>query len=86
VCVLKNAGSRHARPYITWSIRGEDQQLIGSMKQYEATVLLPFSSITERFPIENLLPGKYEITAQADFQDNGPLQSITRTVELPSIN
>ena len=82
VCVLKNSGSRHVRPYITWYIRGEDQHVVSSVKQYEATVLLPFSSINERFPIEDLPPGKYEITAQVDFQDNAALQSITRTVNL----
>ena len=82
VCMLKNTGSRHVRPYITWSIRGEDRQVISSMKQYEATVLLPFSAINERFPIGDLPPGRYEITAQVDFQDNSALQSITRTVNL----
>ena len=56
--------------------------MISSMKQYEATVLLPFSSINESFPVEDLPPGKYEITAQVDFQDNAALQSITRTVNL----
>ena len=82
ICALKNTGSRHARPYITWTIRGEDQQVIYSMKQYEATVLLPFSSINERFPVTDLPPGRYEITAQVDFQDRAALQSITRIVKV----
>ena len=29
---------------------------------------------------QDLTPGEYEISAQVDFQDNGPLQSIRRTV------
>jgi hypothetical protein len=52
------------------------------MKQYEATVLLPFSSINERFPIEGLPPGQYEITAQVEFQDKAALQSLTRIINL----
>ena len=82
ICVLKNAGSRHARPYITWTIRDENQQVVNSMKEYEATVLLPFSSIHERFSIQALPPGRYEITTQVDFQDKGPLQSVTRIINV----
>jgi P pilus assembly chaperone PapD len=83
VCSLRNGGSRHARPYISWTIRDANQQVIRSVKQYEASVLLPFSSLNERFPIdETLPPGKYEVTAQVDFQDKGPLHSLTRTVHV----
>jgi hypothetical protein len=82
ICEMTNHGSRHVRPVLTLSIRNSKNEEIRSVRNYEATVLLPFSTNRETLPLnENLTPGEYEISAQVDFQDNGPLQSIRRTVD-----
>jgi len=87
VCDLANDGSRHVRPLITVSIRNSHKDEIKLVRNYEGTVLLPFSTIREAFRLkDNLVPDVYEISAQVDFQDNGPLQSMHRTVDLSSAN
>ena len=87
VCDLANHGSRHVRPLITVSIRNSHKDEIKLVRNYEGTVLLPFSTIREAFRLkDNLTPDVYEISAQVDFQDNGPLQSMHRTVDLSSGN
>ena len=75
------------RPLITVSIRNSHKDEVKLVRNYEGTVLLPFSTIREAFRLkENLAPDVYEISAQVDFQDNGPLQSMHRTVDLSSAN
>src|SRR5262249_25146317 len=82
VCDMTNKGSRHVRPLLTLSIRNSHQEEIKLVRNYEATVLLPFSTIREVFRMnEDLAPDTYEISAQVDFQDNGALHSIRRTVD-----
>ena len=82
VCEMTNQGSRHVRPLISISIRNSHNDEFKVVRDYEATVLLPFSSIRETFHLNTELPpDTYEISAQVDFQDNGPLHSIHRTVD-----
>lgn len=81
---MKNAGSRHVRPRVSWSIRDGDQNEILSARNKETPVLLPFATMTARFPIaENLPPGPYQIDAQVDFNDGRYIQEAKRTVNLP---
>ena len=82
VCKMKNEGSGFVRPYITWTLRNESQELVAEMKSREATILLPMVALNERFPLETLAPGKYELSVAVDFHDDGPVQSIMRTVEI----
>jgi P pilus assembly chaperone PapD len=81
VCQLKNTGTRHLRPYISWFLRsGKDE--IFAEKNVETTVLLPDATTNETLVIPNpFLPGEYEIEAQVDFHDGQPLQTIKRKVE-----
>ena len=82
ICDMANHGSGHARPLVTVSIRNSQNDDIKLVRNYEATVLLPFSKIHEAFLLNGKLAADlYEITAQVDFQDNGPLHSIHRTVD-----
>jgi P pilus assembly chaperone PapD len=82
VCGMTNHGSRHVRPLVSMSIRNSRKEEIKVVRNYEATVLLPFSTTRETLHLDgDLAPDTYEITAQVDFQDNGPLHSIHRTVE-----
>jgi P pilus assembly chaperone PapD len=82
VCEMTNQGSRHVRPLISISIHNSHKDEIKLVGNYEATVLLPFSTIREAFHLnEELAPDMYEISAQVDFQDDGPLHSIHRTVD-----
>ncbi|MBZ5498373.1 MAG: hypothetical protein LAP85_18390 [Acidobacteriia bacterium] len=82
---MKNLGSRHIRPRAAWALRDGNQKEIMSAKNKETTVLLPFASLTVRFPVtENLLPGQYELEAQVDFNDGNSVQAIKRTVQLPA--
>lgn len=83
VCRMQNTGSRHVRPRISWSIRDGEQQPVAVLKNKESTVLLPFSTVTVRFPVAGSLPpGRYEIDAQVDFNDGGSLQAARRAVLL----
>jgi hypothetical protein len=72
------------RPRVSWSIRDGDQNEILSARNKETPVLLPFATMTARFPIaENLPPGPYQIDAQVDFNDGRYIQEAKRTVNLP---
>jgi len=82
---MKNLGSRHVRPRLGWAIHDADQKEILSAKNKEATVLLPFATMTVRIPIaDNLLPGQYELDAQVDFNDGGYVQAIKRSIQVPA--
>jgi P pilus assembly chaperone PapD len=82
---IKNAGSRHVRPRVSWSVRDADQQEILSARNKETPVLLPFAAMTVRFPVaEYLLSGQYQLEAQVDFNDGGSVQAMKRTVNLPA--
>jgi len=82
VCKMKNEGSGFVRPYITWALRSESHEVVAEMKSHEATILLPMVTLSERFPLETIAPGKYELSMAVDFHDDGPVQSIVRTVEI----
>ncbi|HEX4997573.1 MAG TPA: hypothetical protein VFY29_05080 [Terriglobia bacterium] len=84
VARLKNTGTRHVRPVISWFLRSDQAELIAE-KNVEATVLLPEATTDETLVIPNLLPGEYEIEAQVDFHDGQPVQSIKRKVEVASL-
>jgi len=82
VCQLKNTGTRHLRPYISWFVRSGEDELLAE-KNVETTVLLPSATTNESLVISNpLSPGEYEIEAQVDFHDGQPLQTIKRKVEI----
>jgi P pilus assembly chaperone PapD len=84
VCQLKNSGTRHLRPYISWFLRSGTEELIAE-KNVETTVLLPASTTKESLVIPMpLSPGEYEIEAQVDFRDGQPLQSLKRKVDIVS--
>jgi P pilus assembly chaperone PapD len=80
-CQLKNSGTRHLRPNISWFLRSEGEELIAE-KNVETTVLLPAATTRETLSIPALPPGEYEIEAQVDFHDGQPLQSIRRKVRV----
>ena len=82
VCKMKNEGSGFVRPYITWTLRSESHQVVAQMKSHEVTILLPMVALSERYPLETISPGKYELSVAVDFRDDGPVQSIVRTVEI----
>jgi hypothetical protein len=82
VCKMKNEGTGFARPRITWSLRSETHELVAEMKSHEATILLPKVTLNERFPLETLSAGRYELSMAVDFNDDGPVQSMVRTVEI----
>jgi P pilus assembly chaperone PapD len=82
VCQLKNNGTRHLRPYISWFLRSGTEELIAE-KNVETTVLLPAATTKETLAIPMpLSPGEYEIEAQVDFRDGQPLQTIKRKVDI----
>jgi P pilus assembly chaperone PapD len=81
VCQLKNTGTRHLRPYISWFLRSGNDEVFAE-KNVETTVLLPDATTNETLVIPNpFLPGVYEIEAQVDFHDGQPLQAIKRKVQ-----
>jgi hypothetical protein len=81
---MRNEGSRHIRPRVTWSIRGSDSREIVSGKNKETPVLLPFAAMNVRIPIAASLPsGEYQVEAQVDFNDGGSIQAVKRTIQLP---
>jgi len=82
VCKMKNEGSGFVRPYVAWTLRSENHELVAEVKSREATILLPMAKLSERFPLENVPSGKYELSMKVDFHDDGPVQSIVRTVEI----
>ncbi len=83
VCEMKNDGSRHLRPVLSWTIRDSAENEISSIKRYEATVLLPNARVKEEIALGPGLPaGRYEVNARIDFQDGQPVQSLKRTVQL----
>lgn len=48
---LINHGSRHLRPYVSWSVRNADQQEVSAVKQHETTVLLAGAVLKEPIPM-----------------------------------
>jgi P pilus assembly chaperone PapD len=84
-CELKNGGTRHLRPLVTWSIRNKDTGKETSVDRYEAIVLLPGKTLQQLFPMGVLPPGNYELHAEVDFQDGGAIQIVDRTVALKPV-
>ena len=82
ICKMKNEGSGFVRPYVAWTLRNESHELVAEVKSREVTVLLPMVTLNERFPLETIPAGKYELSLAVDFHDDGPVQSIVRTVEI----
>lgn len=86
VCQLKNTGTRHLRPAISWFMRSGQDEIIAE-KNIETTVLLPDATMNETLMIPNSLsPGEYEIEAQVDFHDGQPLQTIKRKVDVAALS
>jgi P pilus assembly chaperone PapD len=86
VCQLKNTGTRHLRPAISWFIRSGQDEVIAE-RNIETTVLLPDATMNETLMIPNpLSPGEYEIEAQVDFHDGQPLQTIKRKVDVAALS
>ena len=56
-CEMKNAGERHVRPLVMWSIRREGAKEADARGKLEATVLMPFSRVREphRWPTRSSL-------------------------------
>ena len=83
-CEMKNAGERHVRPLVMWSIRRAGAKEVDARGKLEATVLMPFSRVREPHALahEVLPPGDYEVSVLVDFQDKQPLQSMTKTVSI----
>jgi P pilus assembly chaperone PapD len=82
LCSMKNEGAIHVRPTITWSLRRESAEEIAGTKRFESTVLLPFSELNESFNLDPLPQGRYQVVASIDFHEGGPIQSITKTIEI----
>ena len=79
---LKNTGTLHLRPYISWFVRSGQREMI-SEKNIEATVLLPAATTNETLALQNPLPpGQYEIEMQVDFHDGRAIQALKRSVEI----
>jgi P pilus assembly chaperone PapD len=86
VCQLKNSGTRHLRPNISWFLRSGSEELVAE-KNVETTVLLPAATTKEILTIPMpLSPGEYEIEAQIDFHDGQALQTIKRKVDIVSLS
>lgn len=85
VCQLKNTGTRHLRPSISWFLRSGAEEVIAE-KNVETTVLLPSATTREILQIPTLPPGEYEIEAQVDFHDGQPLQTIRRKVDVAPLS
>ncbi|MBM3791539.1 MAG: hypothetical protein FJW35_14490 [Acidobacteria bacterium] len=85
VCELRNHGSRHLRPRISWSIQDAGQKEIASGKNKETTVLLPHSRMLSQSLVgPGLAPGRYEVSAQIDFNDGSFLQGVRRVIQIPA--
>jgi hypothetical protein len=83
VVEMANDGERHVRPIVSWTISNSEQAEVASLTRYEAMVILPKSKIRQALSIgEDLPPGHYELSAQVDFQDGRPVQSLKRSIEL----
>jgi len=86
LCQLKNSGTKHLRPFISWFLRSGTEELVAE-KNVETTVLLPAATTNETLAIPMpLSPGEYEIEAQVDFRDGQPLQTIKRKVDIVSLS
>ncbi|HET9220076.1 MAG TPA: hypothetical protein VFR18_24065 [Terriglobia bacterium] len=85
ICQLKNTGTRHLRPSISWFLRSGAEEVIAE-KNVETTVLLPSATTREILQIPTLPPGEYEIEAQVDFHDGQPLQTIRRKVDVAPLS
>lgn len=80
---MSNSGDRHVRPIISWVIRDASQKEVASLSKHEAMVVLPNARLKQAFPVPVQLPaGRYELSAQADFQDGRPIQLLRRVVEI----
>jgi P pilus assembly chaperone PapD len=87
VCQLKNNGTRHLRPSISWFLRSDSEEELVAEKNVETTVLLPAATTKESLTIPlPLSPGEYEIEAQVDFHDGQALQTIKRKVDIVSLS
>lgn len=80
---MKNVGSRHLRPKLSWSIRDVAAQEINAAKNQDGTVLLPFARLKDKAIVgKNFSPGRYEVSVQVDFRDGEPVQAINRIVDI----
>jgi hypothetical protein len=80
---MRNRGLLHLRPRISWSIMDADQRLIASVENKETTVQLPHSRLVLPSMVrQNLPPGRYEVSAEIDFNDGSFIQRVRRVVEI----
>jgi hypothetical protein len=82
ICEMTNAGTRHVRPLIFWTLKRGAQAL--GQGTLRGTVLLPGAKLREPHSLEGvkLTPGSYEMSVNVDFQDGQPQQSMTRAFEV----
>ena len=80
ICEMTNAGNRHARPLIFWTLKRGAQAL--GQGTLHAAVVLPGAKVREPHSLEgfNLTPGSYEMSVNVDFQDGRPQQAMTPCV------
>jgi hypothetical protein len=81
---MKNTGNLHTRPLVRWAVKNAQGEIVGTRGEHEATVLLPRSTMREsvRFAAP-LPPGTYQLAVLVDFGDGEPLQSMTRSFDVP---
>jgi hypothetical protein len=82
VCVMQNQGTLHLRPYISWVLKDSEGNELAAERNYESKVLLPLAKLNERFFIDDLPNGEYEVTTQVDFGDAGAIQAATRKIQV----
>jgi hypothetical protein len=82
VCTMTNEGSHFTRPHISWLLRDSSGAVVRQEKSRDTTVLLPAATLSEHIPLPAVEPGKYELSVQADFGGDLPIQAMTRAVEI----
>jgi hypothetical protein len=63
-------------------LRDEQRRVVAEIKSRESAVLLPLATLSERYPLDDVPAGKYELSVAVDFHDDGPVQSMVRAVEI----
>jgi hypothetical protein len=81
---MKNTGNLHVRPLVRWVVKDAQGKMASTPGEHDATVLLPKSTLREFFEFPAALPpGAYEIAVLVNFRDGEPLQSMTRSFDVP---
>ncbi len=85
ICEMKNSGSGHVRPIVSWTVRHGGSAAGSAQKgRRDATVLLPFSTLREAYALQTLLPSpsSYQVSVIVDFRDGQPEQSMSRDFQV----